>query len=80
MFLHIGNSKVVALKELIGIFDTNLKSNMTNNQFLESFPGGRLPQSEKDASNSFVITTNKVYYSPISPTTLQKRILKKIHE
>ncbi len=80
MFLHIGNSKVVALKELIGIFDVKLKNNVINTQFLESFPGVRLSQKEKDASNSFVITTSKVYYSPISTTTLQKRIVKKIQE
>lgn len=80
MFLHIGNSKVVALNELIGIFNVNLKNSSTNNQFLESFPGDGLSNREKEASNSFVVTANRVYYSPISPVTLQKRIEKNIQK
>ncbi len=80
MFLHIGNSKVVALNELIGVFDVNLNNNSTNVQFLESFPGDNPSAQKKESSNSFVITTNKVYYSSISPLTLQKRIEKIIQE
>jgi hypothetical protein len=77
MFLHIGNSRVVSLEEVIGIFNLELKNNQVNNQFLESFPGERLTRKEEELCNTFIITEKKVYYSPISPLTLQKRIERK---
>ena len=77
MFLHIGNSRVVSLDEVIGIFNLELKNNQVNNQFLESFPGERLTRKEEELCNTFIITEKKVYYSPISPLTLQKRIERK---
>ena len=77
MFLHIGNSRVVSLEEIIGIFNLELKNNQVNNQFLESFPGEKLTRKEEELCNTFIITEKKVYYSPISPLTLQKRIERK---
>lgn len=76
MFLHIGNSRVVSLQEIIGIFNLEIKSNQVNTQFLESRPGEKISKEEEKGLNSFVITTKNVYYSPISPLTLQKRIEK----
>ncbi len=80
MFLHIGNSKVVALTDLVGIFDVKLKNSAGNNRFFEHFFEGPEPTDHKKAANSFVITTKKVLQSPISPVTLQKRIAKNIQE
>jgi extracellular matrix regulatory protein B len=76
MFLHIGNSRVVSLQEIIGIFNLEIKNNQVNTQFLESSQGEKINKEEEKALNSFVITKDKVYYSPISPLTLQKRIEK----
>ncbi len=76
MFLHMGNSRVVSLQEIIGIFNLEIKNNQVNTQFLESRPGDKVTKEEEKALNSFVVTTDKVYYSPISPLTLQKRIEK----
>jgi len=77
MFLHIGNSRVVSLQEIIGIFNLELKNVQVNNQFLESFPSETLTREEEELCNTFIITKDKVFYSPISPLTLQKRIEKK---
>ncbi|NMB40324.1 MAG: DUF370 domain-containing protein [Firmicutes bacterium] len=77
MFLHIGNSRVVSTEEIVGIFNLELKDNQINTQFLESFPGDELTKKEEENSNTFIITPEKVYFSPISPLTLQKRIEKK---
>jgi hypothetical protein len=77
MFLHIGNSRVVSLKEIVGIFNMDLKDNPTNLQFLESFPAAKSTKSEKESKNSFIITTEKIFYSPIFPLTLQRRVEKK---
>lgn len=77
MFLHIGNSRVVSLEELVGIFNMDLKDNPTNTQFLESFPSEKSTKSEEESKNAFIITTDKVFYSPIFPLTLQRRVEKK---
>lgn len=76
MFLHIGNSRVVMMEEIVGIFNTELKNNQVNMQFLESNKKDKISKEEEKECNSFVVTTNKIYYSNISPLTLQKRIEK----
>ena len=76
MYLHIGNSRVISMDEIIGIFNMELKNNQINTQFLESFPGGNLSNKEEQTRNSFIITAKKVCYSSISPLTLQKRVSK----
>jgi len=78
MFLHLGGEVSVPKKEIMGIFDyeTVRRSNITK-EFLE------LAQNDKNiveiAPNqpvkSFIITNSKVFLSPISSTTLQKRAL-----
>jgi len=80
LFLHIGNSKVVALTDLVGIFDVKLQHNAGNNRFFEHFYGGPASGNDIKATNSFVITTEKVFPSSISPVTLQKRIEKHLQE
>jgi hypothetical protein len=76
MFLHIGDSRVVFLEDLVGIFNMNLQDNPTTLQFLESFPTEKGRAKDRNTSNSFVITTDKIYYSLISPLTLQRRVQK----
>lgn len=73
MFLHIGNSRVVYLKDIIGIFNLEIKNNQVNNQFLESSLGTKITEKEKENNSAFVITKRNVFYSPISSLTLQKR-------
>lgn len=73
MFLHIGNSRVVYLKDIVGIFNLEIKDNQVNNQFLESSLGTQITEQEKENNSAFVITTQKVFYSSISSLTLQKR-------
>lgn len=76
LFLHIGNSRVVKMEEIIGIFNVELKNNQVNMQFLESSEKDKVSKEEKKEANSFIVTPDKVYYSNISPLTLQKRIEK----
>lgn len=76
MFLHIGDSRVVFLEDLVGIFNMDLQDNPTTLQFLESFPMEKGGAKERNTSNSFIVTTDKVYYSLISPLTLQRRVEK----
>lgn len=76
MFLHIGNSRVVSLEEIVGIFDMELEQNAVTLQFLESFPAEKDGSGSRESKNSFIVTTKKIFYSPISPLTLQRRVEK----
>ncbi len=76
MFLHIGNSRVAYLKDIIGIFNLEIKNNQVNKQFLESNLGTKITEQEKENNSSFIITDQRVFYSPISSLTLQKRTSK----
>lgn len=74
MYLHIGDSKVVALDDIIGVFNMQLKENQVNAKFLDGSPHDKPVKKEEEACNSFIVTNKKVYYSHIAPLTLQKRI------
>ncbi|MGM0651624.1 MAG: extracellular matrix regulator RemB [Bacillota bacterium] len=74
MFVHIGGSKVVFGKEMIGIFNLDIENSKINQEFLNTIsnhPTSILSGSEKH--KSFIVTDKKVYISPISPLTLSKR-------
>lgn len=74
MFLHIGESRIVFKNELIGIFNIKIKDKEDNRQFLE-FASNEddYKKIDSEESKSFVVTTNGVYFSPISSNTLAKR-------
>jgi regulator of extracellular matrix RemA (YlzA/DUF370 family) len=74
LFLHIGDSRIVFFHDLVGIFDLDLRKNPVNKQFLESAPDTRFTEAGIFKENkSFIVTTDKVYLSPIAPTTLARR-------
>lgn len=75
MYVHIGGEKVVRSSELIAIFDISIEnaSNETQ-QFLNSAHKNKTTEVVSDEKpKSLVITNDKVYYSPISSSTLKKR-------
>ena len=78
MFLHLGGDISVSLKEIVGIFDleSTLESPNTR-EFLEIAKDEGLISTvgTEDKIKSFIVTKEKIYYSPISSTTLQKRVL-----
>jgi extracellular matrix regulatory protein B len=74
MFLHIGSSQIVFNRELIGIFDFNLKENPANREFLKNISANPLNKISSSASpKAFVVTDKGVYISPITPLTLSRR-------
>jgi len=75
VYLHIGNSMIVPVIDILGIFDLTLnKSNITK-EFLQSKDEVVVSADIKECK-SFIITKDKLYYSPIAPATLKKRIEK----
>ncbi len=75
MFLHLGGDKIVPKKEIIVIIDSKKGFSNINREFMETARGEGFVEtvSELGKEKSFVITTEKIYISPISCSTLKKR-------
>lgn len=74
MFIHIGNARIVFKKELIGIFNLNLRENPVNRQFLESANAEKFHKNrDLERYKSFIVTGGDLLFSPIVPTTLSRR-------
>ncbi len=75
MYLHLGGERVIRSNECIAIFDIAMeKSSKISKQFL-SFAAAekKIEKIGEERSKSLVVTKDKIYYSPISSTTLKKR-------
>lgn len=82
MYLHIGEDRIVFLHDIVAIMDIE-KTTTSNNtrEFLrKSEEKGAVITVGTDIPRSFIVTltdgNQKVYLSPISSSTLNKRILK----
>ncbi|MCG9966845.1 DUF370 domain-containing protein [Pelotomaculum terephthalicicum JT] len=75
MFLHIGADVVVPKKDIIAILEIETKSSPITKEFLEiARDEGFIEHvSGNNKEKSYLITTDKIYFSPISCTTLKKR-------
>jgi len=76
MFLHLGGEISIPQREIMGIFDYEaVNQSPITKEFLD------LARNDKNVVEiagalqfkSFIITNTKVFLSPISSTTLQKR-------
>ncbi|WEK54248.1 MAG: DUF370 domain-containing protein [Candidatus Cohnella colombiensis] len=75
MYIHLGGEKLIRSSQLIAIFDISIEqSSKLSKQFVQHAQSNREVETigEEDPK-SIVITEKKVYYSPISTTTLKKR-------
>jgi extracellular matrix regulatory protein B len=79
MFLHIGGDVVIPLKNVIAILDIDTTTiSKDTKEFLKvAEEEGFIKSISTDLPKSFIITENdkksKIYLSPISSVTLQKR-------
>ena len=79
MFLHLGENVVVPIKDIIGIFDLqNTMYSSDTIQFLRlAEEDGFVQRITEEQPKSFIIAEvdnkSKIYFSPISSTTLTKR-------
>jgi hypothetical protein len=75
MFIHLGGEKIIRASELIAIFDLSIeKSSKISKSFIQHAHKERNVEMIGDEEcKSLVVTKSKVYYSPISSTTLKKR-------
>lgn len=76
MFIHLGGDVVVSKDEVITILNNQLmKKNEINKEFMElAEEDGFLSLiTERANAKSLIITSKRVYMSPISSMTLKKR-------
>jgi hypothetical protein len=79
VFLHIGGDRVISLKSIIAIMDMDTTTiSKDTKEFLKvAEEEGFIESISYDLPKSFIITEtdkkSKIYLSPISSSTLQKR-------
>ncbi len=72
MFTHTGGSRIIYSKEIVGIFHLPPETTDINKEFIES-AFSLIDGREFKKNKSFVVTTDSVVLSPISPLTLARR-------
>lgn len=75
MFLHLGDDVMVPKQDIVAILDIQTSQVNSTSDFLKMARGQGFMETigEADKVRSYVITTDKVYLSPISCGTLNKR-------
>ena len=75
MFIHLGGEKIIRSGELIAIFDLSVERNSkVSKQSVQQAKKKQLIEViGEEESKSLVVTKDKVYYSPVSTSTLKKR-------
>lgn len=79
MFLHLGGDTIVPKKDIIAILDFKRGFSAINKEFMEiaGDEGFIVSISETGKEKSYIITSDRIYISPISCSTLKKRSLEK---
>ncbi|MFT4416915.1 extracellular matrix regulator RemB [Fredinandcohnia humi] len=73
MFIHLGDNVIVRTSDVVTILDRQLlKSSSIVNEFLDK-QKGRIVELANGNTKSVVVTVDKVYFSPLSSSTLKRR-------
>lgn len=75
MFIHLGGERVIQTSELVAIFDISIEnSSKLTKQFIQHVEKEKLVEKiGEELPKSLVITNDRIFYSPISSSTLKKR-------
>lgn len=75
MYIHLGGEKIIRTSQLVAIFDVSIEqSSKLSRQFVAHAQKNREVETiGEEEPKSIVVTEHKVYYSPISTSTLKKR-------
>ena len=75
MYVHLGGERIVRASELVAIFDVSIEQSSRISRQFTAWASKRknVEVIGEEEPKSIVITTQKVYYSPISSSTLKKR-------
>lgn len=83
MYLHIGGEYTLSVRFIVGIFDFDTTTRQTPDTlaFLRRAEvQDRTEIVAPDIPRSYVVTIDRVYFSPISAATLRKRLTQVISE
>ena len=85
MYVHVGQDAVIRTKDIIGIFDLDntTVSKVTREMLRTNEQNGNIIVVGADIPKSFIVCAKskkeqKLLISPVTPSTLTKRIQKKI--
>lgn len=76
MFLHLGGDVIIPKEEIIAIIDLQASMKLENNRdYLSNAENEEHINkiTDKAKAKSLIITTSRLYFSPISSVTLKKR-------
>lgn len=75
MYLHLGEDTVITEKNILGIFDmdTSTVNKATRDYLSNAEKNKKIVYVNYDLPKSFVVTDDKIYVSPLSTATLNKR-------
>lgn len=75
MIIHLGGEVTVLMKDIVAILKWKKedRTEITNTFFHRAFANGEVVLIDEASAQSCVITSDRVYLSPISPATLKKR-------
>ncbi|QDI91635.1 DUF370 domain-containing protein [Salicibibacter halophilus] len=76
MFVHIGGYTVIRSKDIVAILNYDVhESSTVTQQYLASLNENEIVKiaPDGDSTKSLVVTSEKLYHSPISSTTLKRR-------
>lgn len=75
MYIHLGGEKIIRSRELIAIFDiaSDKPSKLPKSFFTHAEQEKTVEKIGDEDPKSLVVTETKLYYSPISSSTLKKR-------
>ncbi|MDQ0233192.1 extracellular matrix regulator RemB [Metabacillus malikii] len=73
MYIHLGDNYVVPSKEVVMILDRHSsEASSIVSEFL-SEQKNKVVQLSNSKAKSVIVTTDKIYFSPLSSNTLKKR-------
>jgi len=75
MYVHLGGDRIVRASELVAILDISIEqySRVTRQFTAWASKSKNVEVIGEEEPKSIVVTTRKIYYSPISSSTLKKR-------
>jgi len=76
MYIHIGGDRMIRSAELIAIFDISIEqSSKISSQYMQyAKEHNRVETAGEEEVKSIVVTKDQIFYSPISSSTLKKRL------
>ena len=82
MYVHIGGECTISDKFIVGIFDfdgTTTDGSETRSFLRHAEDEGRVEIVSPDIPRSFVVMLDRVYITPISVSTLRRRLIRGNH-